>query len=216
VTSTHPHHFHPGTDPTARPLVLLHGSGGDEHTLLPLAAELAPDAAVLSLRGDVSIDGGFAFFYRHADRTIDEPDIAARVPIPADFIAAACGQHGIGEPPLALGFSNGSIMAAALLFTRTSLFSGAMLFRPLSPFREDPPMHLDGIPVLIIDGDKDSRRSVGDGALVAARLTRAGAVVTHHVLPVGHAITELDRQIARTWIAERHRSVGSSTTRSSR
>ena len=92
-------------------------------------------------------------------------------------------------------------MAAALLLTRPGLLAGAILFRPLSPFRDELPARLDGTPVLIIDGEKDSRRSPGDGALLAERLTRAGAAVSHHVLPVGHSITAMDREIAREWLA---------------
>jgi phospholipase/carboxylesterase len=99
-----------------------------------------------------------------------------------------------------MGFSNGAIMAGALLLTRPSLLWGAILLRPLSPFRDDLPAPLYGTPVLIIDGENDSRRSPGDGLRLAERLTHAGATVTHHVLPVGHSITALDRQIARDWI----------------
>jgi hypothetical protein len=66
---------------------------------------------------------------------------------------------------------------------RPGLLAGAILFRPLAPFTHDLPSHLDGTPVLIIDGAKDSRRSPGDGLRLAEWLTRAGATVTHHPLP---------------------------------
>ena len=92
-------------------------------------------------------------------------------------------------------------MAAALLLTRPGLLAGAILFRPLSPFTADLPTRLDGMPILIIDGEKDSRRSPGDGLRLAERLTRSGAPVSHHVLPVGHSITAMDREIAREWLA---------------
>jgi phospholipase/carboxylesterase len=91
-------------------------------------------------------------------------------------------------------------MAAALLLTRPRLLAGAILFRPLSPFADDVPICLDTTPVLIIDGEKDSHRSPGDGARLAERLIRAGATVTHHVLAVGHSVTALDQQIARGWL----------------
>jgi len=94
-----------------------------------------------------------------------------------------------------------SCRKAALLLTRPSLLAGAVLFRPLSPFTNDLRIPLDGTPVLIIDGEKDTRRSPGDGTRLAERLIRAGASVTHHVLPVGHSITALDRDIAREWLS---------------
>ena len=196
----HIHHFIPGTNPTRAPLVLLHGSGGDEHDLVPLAQELAAGSPILGIRGTVAIDGGFAFFHRFPDRTIDEADITARIPILADFMAAILAGHSVTRAPIAIGFSNGAIMAAALLLTRPSLLAGAILFRPLSPFTHDLPTRLEGTPVLITDGEKDSRRSPGDGLRLAERLIGAGATVTHHVLPVGHSITADDRKIAREWL----------------
>jgi phospholipase/carboxylesterase len=62
------------------------------------------------------------------------------------------------------------------------------------------PVRLDGTPVLIIDAEKDSRRSPGDGAALVERLTHTGAVVSHHVLPVGHSITAMDRDMTREWL----------------
>jgi phospholipase/carboxylesterase len=161
---------------------------------------VGPGSPTLGIRGTVAIDGGFAFFYRFPDRTIDEADITARVSALADFIEVTSACYSFTRAPIAIGFSNGAIMAAALLLTRPGLLAAAILFRPLSPFRDDLPTRLDGTPVMIIDGEKDNRRSLGDGARLADRLARAGAMVSHHVLPVGHSITAMDREIAREWL----------------
>lgn len=196
----HVHQFIGGTSRDKTPLVLLHGSGGDDRDLVPWAEQLAPASPVLAVRGTVGIDGGFAFFHRFPDRTIDEADIVGRVPILADFIETCCIRYGLAKPPIAVGYSNGAIMAAALLLIRPALLAGAILFRPLSPFGTDPPARLNGISVLIVDGEKDSRRLPGDGARLAKRLRDAEATVTHHVLPVGHAISDMDMPLARTWL----------------
>jgi len=172
----HAHCFLPGTD--GAPLVLLHGSGGNEFDLVPLASELAPNAAKLGIRGPVAIDDGYAFFHRFPDRRVDEADIEAKAPVLAAFIEASCARYNFAGRPIAIGFSNGAIMAAA----------------------RDLPHRLDTTPVLIIDGEKDSRRSPGDGSRLAERLVRAGALVTHHVLPVGHSVTAEDKRIAREWL----------------
>ncbi|MFD4439618.1 alpha/beta hydrolase [Nocardia sp. NPDC058519] len=167
---------------------------------MPLADDLAPGATKLGIRGTVATDSGYAFFRRHPDRRVDEADIAARVPVLAEFIEESCADYDLTERPVAIGFSNGAIMTAALLRSHPGLLAGAILFRPLAPFAHDLPYRLDGTPVLIVDGTNDSRRSSGDGLRLSRRLRRAGAMVTHHVLPVGHAITGGDGEVAREWL----------------
>jgi phospholipase/carboxylesterase len=202
LDSSYTHCFLPGAAPLNVPLVLLHGSSGTEFDLLPLASELAPQTAQLGLRGMVALEEGYAFFHRFPDRQVDESDLEARVPGLARFIEAACSRYHCAQLPIAVGFSNGAIMAAALMLYQPRSLAGAILFRPLSPFSRDLPHHLDGTPVLIIDGEHDSRRSPDDGLRLAERLVRAGAEVTHHVLPVGHALTAEDKRLAREWLQQ--------------
>jgi phospholipase/carboxylesterase len=57
------HRFEPGADPSLRPVLLLHGTGGDEADLLPLGREIAPGAALLSPRGNV-LEGDRPRFFR--------------------------------------------------------------------------------------------------------------------------------------------------------
>jgi phospholipase/carboxylesterase len=178
----HAHSFLLGADSTRAALVLLHGSSGTESDLIPLADELAPRASKLCTRRTVAIDGAFALFHRFPDEAV----IAAKVPVVAEFIEASSARYGLARPPIAIGFSNGPIVAAAPLLTHPGLLAGAILLRPLSPFGHDLPHRLDSTPILILDGEKESRRSSGGGLRLAEKLVRAGAAVTHHALPVGH------------------------------
>jgi phospholipase/carboxylesterase len=198
--AAHVHCFVPGTAHAGAPLILLHGSGGRETDLLPLAEDLAAAAPRFGIRGAVAMEGGYAFFHRFPDRRVDEADVAARAPVLADFIESICADQASAHRPIAIGFSNGAIMAAALLLTRPKLLAAAVLFRPLMPFTQELPQRLDDTPVLVIEGDNDTRRSPGDGMRVAVRLQQAGALVTHHALPVGHGITAEDRRIATEWL----------------
>ncbi|TQM62499.1 alpha/beta hydrolase [Humibacillus xanthopallidus] len=189
-----------GTGASAAPLVLLHGADGRETDLLPLAERLMPSAARISIRGAVATSGGFAFFHRFVDRGIDEQDLAARVSPLCELIRTTLSEHGVLRPPILVGFSNGAIMAAAILQTQPEAFSGAILLRALSPFTADPEQPLNGLPVLLLDGAHDDRRTPGDGHVLAETLRRAGAAVEHEVLPTGHAISDLDEQIASRWM----------------
>ena len=79
----------------------------------------------------------------------------------ANFIEPAPARYNFARRPIAIGFSNGAIIVAVLLLAHPGLLAGAILFCPLSLFSHDLPHRLDRTPVLIIDGEKDSRRSPG-------------------------------------------------------
>ena len=66
---------------------------------MPLAVDVAWGSAILAVRGTVSIDGGFAFFRRSEDRTIDEAVTAALAAPLADFVEAASGRHSFTKAP---------------------------------------------------------------------------------------------------------------------
>jgi len=100
-TLRRPHVWLPGTG--IPPLLLLHGTGGDEHDLVPLREHLAPGAPMLSPRGTVSENGMPRFFRRSGEGVFDEDDLRARVDEPAEFLAAAEAAYGVaagpGSPP---------------------------------------------------------------------------------------------------------------------
>jgi phospholipase/carboxylesterase len=188
-------------DDTLRPLLLLHGTNGSESDLGPLAATISPGAPRLGIRGTVATERGFAYIDRLPDGRLDEAATATAAPALARVVRSSCAERGLTGRPVALGFSNGAIMAAALLLADAGLLAAAILLRPLSPYSDDRPYHLDGTRVLLLDGERDARRAPGDGLVLAERLRRGGAAVTHHVLPVGHAVTSRDARIAREWLA---------------
>ena len=86
---TYLHRFEPATVASTPPVLLLHGTGGNESDLLPLGRQLAPGSALLSPRGDVSENGMPRFFRRYAEGVFDLDDVARRTHALADFIAAA-------------------------------------------------------------------------------------------------------------------------------
>src|SRR5512147_1572078 len=92
--STYHHRFEPGTDPSAPPLLLLHGTGGDENDLIPLGRNLSPGSALLSPRGDVLEHGQPRFFRRFAEGVFDLVDVGRRTHALADFVTAASRHHG--------------------------------------------------------------------------------------------------------------------------
>ena len=111
------HRYEPAAQPERPPLLLLHGTGGDEHDLIPLGRMLAPGAALLSPRGKVLEGGMPRFFRRLAEGVFDEEDVRKRAHDLADFVETARAAYGL-PAPVAVGFSNGANIAAALLLLR--------------------------------------------------------------------------------------------------
>lgn len=196
---SHIHRFVPGNRHEATPLMLLHGTGGDENDLLPLGAAIAPDAALISPRGAVLEHGMPRFFRRLAEGVFDEDDVRRRASELADFVVAARQRYGI-EAPVALGYSNGANIAAAMLLLRPGVLSGAILLRAMVPLRQPPAAGLAGTPVLIVSGQSDPIIPPSNSQRLAEMLGKAGADVQHRTLPVGHQLSQGDLNIARDWL----------------
>jgi phospholipase/carboxylesterase len=193
------HRFEPAADADAPPLLLLHGTGGDENDLLPFGRAVAPGSALLSPRGQVLENGMPRFFRRLAEGVFDEADVRRRAEDLAGFVAEARAAHGL-KAPVALGFSNGANIAAALLFLRPEALAGAVLLRAMVPLPQPPRADLAGRPVLILSGAMDPIVPAENAARLAAQLSEAGAAVTHRVMPAGHGLSQADVRLAKEWL----------------
>ena len=192
--------FEPGAA-GARPLLLLHGTGGDEADLLPLGRDVSPGAPLLSPRGPVLEHGMPRFFRRLSEGVFDEADLRRRAEDLADFVAAARARHGLAAP-VALGFSNGANIAAAMLLLRPEALAGAVLLRAMVPLAQPPAADLAGKPVLILSGAMDPIVPAENAEHLARQLAQAGARVTHRVLPAGHGLSQVDIDLARAWLGD--------------
>jgi phospholipase/carboxylesterase len=196
------HRFIPGRETGRTPLLLLHGSGGDEHDLIPLADRIGPGRTVLSPRGQVNDEGLTRFFHRAADGGWDLADLKMRTTELADFVRRASAAYQLSKP-IALGYSNGANIGWSLLLKDPGLLAGAILLRAMAPFDPRPLPDLRGVPVLLIAGTYDELIPVERAGLLAALLGEAGADVTYEVLHSAHGLTEQDLSLASEWLAQR-------------
>lgn len=194
------HVFEPGANPDRRPLLLLHGTGGDERDLLSLGRTVAPGASLLSPRGKVLEGAAPRFFRRLAEGVFDELDLRRRTDELAEFVLRARERYGL-TAPIALGFSNGANIAAAMLLQRPEILAGAALLRAMAPFSEPPHADLAGKPVLILSGALDPIVPKANAETLAGQLGESGAVVEHRVLPAGHGLGQADIGLLGDWLA---------------
>lgn len=194
------HLYEPAGDPARAPLLLLHGTGGDERDLIGLGRTVAPGAALLSPRGKVLEGPMPRFFRRLAEGVFDEGDLRRRTHELADFVEESRARHGLAQP-VAVGFSNGANIAASLLLLRPEVLGGAALLRAMSPFAQPPQADLSGKRVLILSGAMDPIVPADDVARLAEALSGNGASVDHRTLPAGHGLSQPDIGLLQSWLA---------------
>lgn len=206
------HVFEPGPDDDpAYVAVLLHGTGADQHDLVPLGRRVAPEKPLLSPLGKVRENGMPRWFRRLEEGVFDTDDLRRRAAELAAFLGDACDAYDLDPGRLvAVGFSNGANVAAALLLLHPDVLRGAVLLRAMVPLEPDAESEADGdgepdlhgVPVLIASGTQDRMIPAGDAERLARMLEEAGADVTQRFADAGHGLTGGEVEEVRRWLDE--------------
>lgn len=194
------HVFYKGTDETKPTLLLLHGTGGNEHDLVPLGNGIDGTASILSVRGNVLENGMPRFFKRLAEGVFDLEDLAFRTEELKNFIDEAAKNYEFDRNNVvAIGYSNGANIAANLLFEYENVLKGAILHHPMVPRRGIEIPKLAGTPVFIGAGKNDQMCPAVESEDLHAMLTNAGAQVELYWHMYGHQLTQDEVQAAKEW-----------------
>jgi phospholipase/carboxylesterase len=194
------HIFKSGSDASKPVLLLLHGTGGTEQDLLPLAEMIDPEASVLSVRGNVSENGMPRFFRRLAEGVFDEEDLIFRTKELHEFLDKAANEHGFDRSNIvAFGYSNGANIAASLLFHYDDSLKGASLHHPMVPLRGIQMPNLSEVPVFIAAGKNDPICPAAESEELDELLRGAGAKTTVHWEMNGHTLTGSEVAVAADW-----------------
>ncbi|WP_326944777.1 alpha/beta hydrolase [Amycolatopsis sp. NBC_01307] len=188
--------------PDAPVLLLLHGTGGGPDDLLGLARELAPGATTLAPAGPVSEHGAARWFRRLEEGVFDHEDVVKRAHELADFVVEAREKYGFGDRRLvAVGFSNGANIAAAVALLRPEVVREAALFAPMSPV-PDPPAHdLSASRIFLANGEHDPMAPLASTEELIRLLRERGADVVTDRHPGGHQVTVDGVRAAAKWLA---------------
>jgi predicted esterase len=196
------HRFEPGTSDTT--LLLLHGTGGNEHDLIGLARDLSPTAKLLSPRGKVLENGAPRFFRRLAMGVFDEADLKAQAADLARFVQEAAERYNFDAGRVyALGYSNGANIAAALLLLHPEVLAGGVLLRPVLPLEPPTLPDLSGKAVFLAAGRRDPWASGERVEALARWLEQAGANVELRWQDAGHELHPEELEAARARLARR-------------
>lgn len=200
----HHHIYRQGSSADAPTLLLLHGTGGNEQDLLPLAEMVSPSANVLGVRGNVSENGMPRFFRRLAEGVFDMEDLIQRTKDLKDFIDEAAVKYSFDrDRVVALGYSNGANIAASLLFHYGDALQGAVLHHPMVPLRDKELPDLSEVPVFIAAGKRDMMCPPQESEDLTSLLREAGADVMLHWEQGGHQLSRTEVEAAAIWFKEK-------------
>lgn len=192
------HRFVPGT--SGETVLLLHGTGGNEESLLQLGKILRPEANLLSPRGQVLEGSMPRFFRRLAEGVFDLKDLVARTEELSRFVAESARQYGFDPGRVtAIGFSNGANIAASLMLLHPEVLSRAVLLRAMVPL-EPEPKRLAGTPVWVGAGRFDPIVPPENTARLAALLGERGAKVRLDWREAGHQLAEGEVEAITSWL----------------
>lgn len=181
-------------------LLLLHGTGGSEEDLLPIAKFIDNEANLLSVRGNVLEGHMYRFFKRIRPGIFDIEDLERRTIELHEFINEASIRYGFDRNKvIALGYSNGANIAANLLFSIANTFKGAILLRPTIPQNDKKIVDLKDVYIYISSGEYDSLCTKEDVVLLESLFNENNANVTLKWVNANHSLTYEEFNDIRNW-----------------
>ncbi|WP_116132049.1 VOC family protein [Tropicimonas sp. IMCC34043] len=195
------HRFHRPEDPDGSVIVLLHGTGGNEADLMPLARRIAPRATLLGVRGRSTEEGIARWFRRLSMVQFDQDDIRAEAAAFAAFLQGAIRDYGLDPDRITvLGYSNGANFAGAVMGLYPALIRQAILLRAMPALDDLPQVDLAGTRVLTVSGRDDPYGA--HAGRFDDWLAGQGAALTARALPAGHELTAGDLSLAQDWLEQ--------------
>lgn len=115
-------------------ILLLHGTGANEHDLLDIAKMVAPNDNVLSVRGNVLENGMPRFFERLSMGVFNQESLEKETEYLVNFVKQSAEKYGFDLNKLnVLGYSNGANIAVNIIFNHKNFFNKAVLLKPVIP-----------------------------------------------------------------------------------
>ncbi|RBP06644.1 alpha/beta hydrolase [Rossellomorea aquimaris] len=184
-------------------LLLLHGTGGDERDLLPLAEMIEPNASVLSVKGNVDENGMARFFARLREGVFDEEDLVFRTKELNEFIDESANKYGFDRQNIvALGYSNGANIAASLMYHYKDALKGGILFHAMVPRRNVKLPDLSDALVFIGAGKRDPLIPMQETMELVKNLQDARTQVREFWTEGGHELRREEVDEAKRWFEE--------------
>ncbi|WP_349551024.1 alpha/beta hydrolase [Leuconostoc pseudomesenteroides] len=196
------HHLFIAGNPDLPTVVLLHGTGGNENDLVPIAKYLLPNHPILAIRGRVLENGYHRFFERYTEGEFNLVSLDEQTAWLVKSVSELLTKYDLNtSPSLAVGFSNGANIALHAMLTHPETpFKNVIALHAmqLTPITE--PAKLQGNHVFLSYGNFDPIVPRDSFDALVDNLTQAKALVTVFRLNQTHVISSEELQAAKIWL----------------
>jgi phospholipase/carboxylesterase len=187
--------------PNGDTMVLLHGSGQDETSLVPFGSKIAPNAMLLAVRGRVVQDGSSRWYRRLTPVSFDQKDIRSEAKAFAEFLKQVTQQYKIDPKRTTfLGYSNGANLVNAVMMLYPDLVKQAVLLRSMPVLTGTIEANLANARVLTDWGASDQLYAPYAPAL-EEMLRSHGARVEARSIKSDHGLGKDDVKVVSEWLS---------------
>lgn len=185
-------------------LLMLHGTGGDENELLPVAKQIDAHANVLCVRGNISEYGMPRFYKRKSINIFDVESLVDETHNLCDFVRESGHTYKFDcKKVVAIGYASGANIAISVLFHYEQAFHKAILFHPMVPLRDVDLPNLQGTKVFIGAGRNDKMMPNHEVEELTQMLESANANVEVFWTDYGHQLSREEISAAKSWYEEK-------------
>jgi phospholipase/carboxylesterase len=199
----------PGAPPL---LLLLHGVGSNEQDLVSLAPYVDERFLVIAARAPLTLRAGSYAWYHVTfgpeGPVYDpaEPEASRKALI--HFISEAVDAYGVDPRRVFVGgFSQGGAMTYSLAVTVPELLAGAVIMSgrtiPEMAERMAPTEKLDGLPVLVVHGTRDTVLPLSFGHALREQLSALPVALTYREFDMAHEINSESLEVVLDWLKDR-------------
>jgi phospholipase/carboxylesterase len=181
-------------------LIVLHGTGGDETSMIPVAEYIDEKSSVLSIRGNINENGMFRYFKRIHPGVFDVENLKIETENLKMFIDNFLDKNGFNPQNISiLGYSNGANILGSLIYHYGKMFGKSILMHPMIPIKDYPIVDQQSQKILITAGDNDPLVKIDETKELGELLKSNNSDLTLKIYSYGHSVSDEELLDIKNW-----------------
>jgi len=181
-------------------VILLHGSGANETTMMPFARPIWPRATLVGIRGRIMQGNERRWYHKITPTVFNQQEAEQEAEQLARFVIdLSAKKHYKQQKLIFVGYSNGANILAVMAMKYPQLVQRAILLRPMPVLDPMPQGDLHNLRILTLSGARDKLYG-GFAEPLYRALLQGGAHVTSYRIAATHMIGREDARLITRWL----------------